>query len=322
MCRSLSFLVSLAAAFGLLCPACGQSPDVPAPRSGADAAGRGDTDAPNGVCRVGAELVDHVGCVDEELAYSPDAIDRCRATGEAACDARCQQGDPASCTALALVHELALEATPNRTYAARLLDRACAAGDGTACNDLGVLHAKGIGFPVEVERGETLYAVACEHGSVTGCANYVMSRRWGSTGVPAPVVRAAGVVEGACTSARDARACAALGVMRARGSVLARDERLAAALLDRACKLGDMAACAQLGKAYLVGDGVAPDDAIAVRLFRRACDRARSDACTDLATMYCLGRGIPRDAGRSTALFRQACVAGDAAACRANLCGG
>src|SRR5258708_3349985 len=209
MRRKARFLAAVAAVVGLLCPACGQSPDRPAPQTAGDAAGRIDTDAPNGVCRVGAELVDHIGCVDEELAFSADALDRCRSAGEADCDARCQQGDPPACTALALVHELALETTPNRAYAARLLDRACAAGDGAACNDPGVLHAKGLGFPVEVERAETLYTVACDRGSVTGCANLAMSRAWGAD-APAEIAHAASVVETACVSSRDAHACAAL----------------------------------------------------------------------------------------------------------------
>jgi TPR repeat protein len=304
---------------GVLCPACGQSPEQPAPQTASEAA-RSSADAPNGVCRAGSQRIEHVGCVDEELAYSQDALDSCRSAGARECDEHCQNGDNAACTALGLVHQLALEAPPNTTYAARLFDKACGAGDGAACNDLGVMHAKGLGLPVDYEKAETLYAVACEKGNVVGCANLATSRTWGED-PPPNVAQAVLAVQDACVSAAQPRACAALGAMRARGSGVPRDERLAVTFFERGCNGGDVQACEQLGRAYLQGDGVKADDDRAFRLFRQACDDARSDACTDLASMYCMGRGVPRDPTRSSALFKQACDAGDAFACRAKGCG-
>ena len=306
--------------FAAICHACGVSPDMRAPQSAGEATRAADVDAPNGVCRAGAARVEHVGCVDEELSFSTDAIDACRAAGESDCSQRCQNGDAPSCTALALVHAFALEATANTAYAARLLDRSCGAGDGAACNDLGVLHGKGLGFPVDVERAEALYAAACDHGSVVGCANLTRSRTWGAE-PPGTVLQAVRTVSRACDSGADPHACAALGVLRARGSVLPRDEHLAADLYAKACEAGDVGSCDRLGKAYLAGDGVAVDEVTATRLFRRGCDHAQAEACTDLATLYCTGRGVPRDAPRSTALLRQSCEAGDAVACRSKSCG-
>ncbi len=317
MRRNLLVVVLVLAAF---CPACGMSPDTPAPQTEASAARRVDVDAPNGVCRRGARMIEHFGCIDDELSFSVDAVDACRSAGEPECSQRCQNGDAPSCTALALVHAFALEASANTAYAARLLDRSCAAGDGAACNDLGVLHGKGLGFPVDVERAEVLYGVACEHGDVTGCANLTRARTWGEQ-PPTPVVQAVQTVVRACTSGGDPKACSALATMRARGSVLPRDEHLAADLYAKACNGGDVGSCDRLGKAYLSGEGVAADDVTAMQLFRRACDHAEADACTDLAEMYCMGRGIPRDRARSTALLRQTCEAGDASACRAKACG-
>jgi TPR repeat protein len=280
-----------------------------------------DVDAPNGVCRLGAEMLPHIGCVDGEMALSVDAIDACRSVGEPECTERCQKGDAPSCTALAMVHQFGLETTSNSTYAASLLDRACAGGDGAGCNNLGVLHAKGLGFPVEEERAEVLYGVACQQGSVLGCANLVRARTWGEN-PPDNVLQAARTVDRACDSTQDAHACAALALMRSRGSGLPRDEKLAADLFGKACDAGDVESCVRLGVAYRDGDGVALNDLTALQLFRRACDHAHAEACTDLASMYCLGRGVPRDAPRSTALMRQACDAGDAAACRSKACGG
>lgn len=322
--RSPRALTAVAWLLGVLCPACGQSPDLPAPRTEAEAARvhDADADAPNGICRAGAQRVLHLGCVDEELSLPLDAVDTCRSAGAKECDARCQAGDTPSCTALGLVHQLALEASPNTTYAARLYDKACAAGGGPACNDLGVMHAKGLGMPVDYDRAEALYAVACDRGDIVGCANLATSRAWGGE-PPDNVARAVKAVEEACTSASNAHACTALGQIRAKGSAaLPRDEKLAVGLFDRACRGDDAAACERLGRAYLQGDGVKADDGAALQYFKKACDSARSDACTDLASMYCMGRGVVRDPTRSAALYRQACEAGDTAACRAKACTG
>jgi TPR repeat protein len=316
MLAKTGFLVLLVAA---VCPACGQTPDLSAPRDAASAARAVDVDAPNGVCRAGAKMVPHIGCVDEELSYSTDALDACRSSGEGECVTRCQKGDAPSCTALAMVHQFALETTPNTTYAAKLLDMSCATGDGAACNDLGVMHAKGLGFAVEVDKAEALYDVACDHGDVAGCANLTRARTWGDN-PPENVAKAVLMVENACNSTSDPRACSALGALRARGSTMPRDEGAAAGFFSKACAAGDVGACDSLGKAYLAGDGVKPDDVTALQLFRKACDAARAEACTDLATMYCMGRGVPRDAQRSTALLRQTCEAGDTVACRTRSC--
>lgn len=313
-------VVTMAGLLGVACPACGQSPDMPAPQTAAEAS-RVAADAPNGVCRAGSQRIEHVGCVDEELAYSEDALEACRSAGAAECDQRCQAGETATCTALAIVHQLALETSPNTTYATRLYDKACAAGDGAACNDLGVIHAKGLGVPVDYDKAEALYAVSCDKGNVVGCVNLATSRAWGED-PPENVKHAVLAVQDACVSASQPKACAALGLMRAKGSGLPRDEKLAASLFDKACDAGDVTACERLGRAYLDGDGVPANDDRAFRLFRQACDSARSDACTDLATMYCMGRGVPRDATRSAALMHQACEAGDPFACRAKGCNG
>ena len=170
-------------------------------------------------------------------------------------------------------------------------------------------------------RAETLYGVACDHGNIEGCANLARARTWGSD-PPTRVQQALQTVDRACNSASDAHACGALGLLRARGAGVPRDEHLAAKLYEKACDAGDVGSCDRLGKAYLDGDGVVADDVTALQFFRRGCDRAQAAACTDLANMYCMGRGVPRDATRSTALLRQSCEAGDKAACRAKSCAG
>jgi TPR repeat protein len=314
-------ILVIASFLGVVCPACESGRDRGDPLTPAQAARSVDVDAPNGVCREGAIMIPNIGCVDDAFAYSPDGIESCREMGMPQCEEACQKGDPSACTSAAILHQFAIETTPNTTYAAALFEKACATGDGGGCNNLGVLHGKGIGFPVDVERAETLYEVSCDHGSVVGCANLAMGRTW-SADPPQNVANAASVAQRACEASADARACSAVGWMRERGSVLARDEKLAAELYQKACDGGQSSACERLGKLYLAGTGVGADDVTALNLFRKACNDARSDACTDLATMYCMGRGVPRDPPRSTALIQQACHAGDRAACRSKECSG
>ncbi len=319
MRRESGALLLIASFLGVVCPACESGRDRGDPLPPAQAASAVDVDAPKGVCREGANMVEHVGCVDDAFAYSVDGVESCREAGLTQCEDACQKGDPSACSSAAILHLLAIETTPNTAYAASFFEKACVAGDGAGCNNLGVLHGKGIGFPVDVDRSETLYAVSCEHGSVVGCANLAMGRAW-SSDPPENVKYAASVVQRACMSSADARACSAFGWRLERGSVLARDERQAVELYQKACQGGEPSACERLGKLYLEGTGVAADDVTALNLFRKACNEARSDACTDLATMYCMGRGIPRDPPRSTALLQQACHAGDRAACRSKEC--
>jgi TPR repeat protein len=310
-------IVLAASGLAILCPACGGASGTNAPAQSAEA--RIAADAPRGVCRIGSQFVEHFGCIDEELAFSEDALASCRAAGEAKCGELCARSDYASCTSLGVMHHLSLDVSPDEAVAARYFGGGCKGGDGAACADLGLMYAKGLGLPVDVAKAETYYAIGCDLGNVASCTSLASARTVDRDPPPA-LAHATAVVERACEGTSDVHACAVLGTMYASGSGVARDEAKAAELYERACKAGVASACVKLGHAFLVGEGVHPDDVRALEMFRKGCDRARSDSCTELAVMYCIGRGVPRDAARSSALFQQACDAGDPVACRARKC--
>ena len=123
--------------------------------------------------------------------------------------------------------------------------------------------------------------------------------------------------------------CRELG--RARLLAATRDARLGAALLTKACEIGDVAACSDLGVLYAVGRGVAQSDERAAALARRACEQGSALACSNEGALLAEGAappaaGEPRealDAGRlasrdvkaAARAYRRSCDAGFALAC-------
>jgi TPR repeat protein len=117
--------------------------------------------------------------------------------------------------------------------------------------------------------------------------------------------------------------CRELG--RARLLASPPDPRLGAALVTKACELGDAAACSDLGVLYAVGRGVAQSDERAAALVRRACEQGSALACSNEGALLAEGAappaaGEPREAldARIVRRFRTACDAGVPEGC-ANL---
>ena len=58
---------------------------------------------------------------------------------------------------------------PNVARAARFLGRSCAAGDADGCGGLGYMESRGIGLPLDSERGQKRMHEACAGGSDWAC---------------------------------------------------------------------------------------------------------------------------------------------------------
>lgn len=108
--------------------------------------------------------------------------------------------------------------------------------------------------------------------------------------------------------------CRDLG--RARLLAPAPDPRLAAALLTKACEIGDAAGCSDLGVLYALGRGVAQSDERAAALARRACEQGSAIACSNQGALLAEGAAAPnpgesREAleGRILRLLRLSCDA-------------
>lgn len=81
------------------------------------------------------------------------------------------------------------------------------------------------------------------------------------------------------------------------------------------CARGDATACRDLGRAHLLGDGAPQDDRLAAALILKACELADAAACSDLAVLSAIGRGVAQNDARAVALSRRACEGGLALAC-------
>lgn len=96
--------------------------------------------------------------------------------------------------------------------------------------------------------------------------------------------------------------------MYARGDGVAKDEKVATNLYQRACKAGELGACSNLGQNLMKGRGVKRDEWAATRLFERACSGGFRFACFNLGLALESGKGIAKDQARANDLFSQACL--------------
>jgi TPR repeat protein len=81
------------------------------------------------------------------------------------------------------------------------------------------------------------------------------------------------------------------------------------------CARGYPVACRELGRAHLLGQGAAQDDRLAAALITKACEIGDGPGCGDLGVLSAIGRGVPQDDVRAEALSRRACEGGVALAC-------
>lgn len=130
-------------------------------------------------------------------------------------------------------------------------------------------------------------------------------------------------------AAGDGRACTSLGQRYLGGSRIIPEPARAAALLDRACQLGDALGCLSFARLLATGEGTARDEdrARAMRDAARdelegACDDGDPWACHDLASALRRGTTVPSEPDRARALAGAAterasrrCDEGDGRAC-------
>lgn len=90
----------------------------------------------------------------------------------------------------------------------------------------------------------------------------------------------------ATTDSTFAVACFSLGQLYDTGTFVTKDSKLAMALHDKACRLGELRACAELGVFYDEGTVVPRDAARAKRLFIAACDGGNGLACNNILYLH------------------------------------
>jgi len=154
----------------------------------------------------------------------------------------CDLGNSLACNALgvALDYGEGVPRDPERSVAA--FERACKLADALGCANLGYMFENGEGLARDRTRARSLYRDACTSGIVYGCLHDEMLAAQ-DAGAPRDRERAFAYWRRAC-DARDARACAFVGVMYEDGpDGVARDESKSQQAMKRACELGDRRAC-------------------------------------------------------------------------------
>jgi hypothetical protein len=123
------------------------------------------------------------------------------------------------------------------------------------------------------------------------------------------------VVAGIRCTEDDRYGCASLAWDYDTGKGTPVDKSRAAALYDKACRLGSQASCTNLAYDYDHGEGVAEDPQHAIELYGTMCDQSEMRACFNLGLLVSQGRGVAKDHARAAALFRRACDGGESDAC-------
>lgn len=106
----------------------------------------------------------------------------------------------------------------------------------------------------------------------------------------------------------------AFAMLSASGTVVPKDESLAARFAREAAEANLIEAAAFWGQLLLIGRGTAADPGEAAKWFRRAADAGHVDSMNDLATMYEQGRGVAKDDAEALRWSRQAADKGQVAA--------
>lgn len=109
--------------------------------------------------------------------------------------------------------------------------------------------------------------------------------------------------------------CHNVGIYARDGVGMARDEKLAAAMFERACTMLDADACSDLALMRATGRGVPANPEQARVDLELLCKRKAKNACENLAFMLFWALGGPKDEARAAALFDVTCQTGNVVAC-------
>jgi hypothetical protein len=221
----------------------------------------------------------------------------------------CAAGDAGACCRLGRLYVLARGVPKDEGLAEGYLSKACDGGYADACADLGELFVHR-GEISSMQRAARLFRVACEGGSLKGCARLGRSQVLG-LGIPPDVAGGSRLLQATCErgepegcvnlggfymteggkkdpakavhwfedAVRRGGGHASLAIMHWKGIGVARNPQRARVLFEQGCWLDDAESCANLGIMYQVGEGGPPDHAAAVASFERACSLGSPRGC-------------------------------------------
>ena len=274
---------------------------------------------------------------DNGHAFDPKKSFRYAAIG-------CAFGDGLACALLGSFYQNGVGTAWSPLPAIKLYERSCNAGTGLGCARLAQMYANGYGVDWDRVKAKTYrnraheeWLTACLGGELRWCPDAAASTREGEPtahelnqracdhGIPAGCIAVlhdqlthpAGSQDAALRaldqwcSRGESAACAELAVAYDQPDGPG-DARRAAALMKRACALGDRDACVRIGILHEIERGVPKDDATARRYFGRACERGSSRGCLYLAQDSLVLGGAKLEI---THIAQRGCEMGNAEAC-------
>lgn len=109
--------------------------------------------------------------------------------------------------------------------------------------------------------------------------------------------------------------CSNLANFYAAGEVISKDLAKAAALDIRGCELGEPKSCVNAALAHFDGVGVAKDIKAALGFFEKGCALGHAESCKNTGVLHWEGTGLTQDHGKAVSYFEKACTGGDKGGC-------
>jgi uncharacterized protein len=153
---------------------------------------------------------------------------------------------PGGCENLAQLYRMGQGTSKDTAKASEYYEIACNAGRINSCLNLATILADPQ-HPTNPDRAISLFRMACDRGSATGCGNLAIAYENGKY-VEKDFQKAALFYDGACSKGA-AWACKHLGALYESGkNGLPKDNQEAARLFSKACSAGDASSCAESGR--------------------------------------------------------------------------
>ena len=195
-------------------------------------------------------------------------------------------------------------------HAVTLFQRGADLGDPSSMCTLGGLYLRGIGIPVDVEKGIGLYKQAAALGHAKSLHKLARCYSKG-LGLPKDEARAMQLYEKAAQLGHT-KSVFRLARYYVKGTpAIPRDEQRAVQLYQEASDRGHAAATYNLGMRYKEGRGVERNDQLCFMLFKQAAEMNFPPAQYRLATCYLRGIGIAPDEGMALFYFSKAAASTD-----------
>lgn len=153
----------------------------------------------------------------------------------------------------------------------------------------------------------------CKAGNAKSCAKLSLMVAKGE-GAPQSLEQAAPLASIACKGG-DAAGCTLLGGYLENGIGTTKNLKEAAKAYAKGCDDGDAEGCQWVGTMLLTGIGIPRDTKLAAQALTKGCKGGAHGACSDLGLLALGGQGFDKDLPTAAGLFRRACDGDNSTGC-------